>query len=158
MVFSTTKHTKNILGKGQSGQSHSPDPSPIREGVSDLVISPPHAPLPRRLQHLDPSHSKILGTPLVRCSKRVNTVCGQTRRSLGLQDVKLQPSHLPHVVRTVWTNPVSFYPVMSRILNLPSLPGTPACFMTTHSAQVVCRVHTYRTSHARHILDLRARL
>jgi len=38
------------------------DPDPSGEG-----ISPPYSPPPRRLRHLDPFHSKILGTPLRLC-------------------------------------------------------------------------------------------
>jgi len=47
------KYEKNF------GEGPSPDLSPMGTG-----IHPPQAPPPRRLRHLDPSHSKILGTPL----------------------------------------------------------------------------------------------
>jgi len=53
MVFSA-KNTKNFMGMGTL-----PDPSPVGTGIPS-----PYAPPPRRLQHLNPSHSKILGTPL----------------------------------------------------------------------------------------------
>jgi len=42
------------------GRGHSPIPDPQWEGRYPL---PTHHP-PRGLRHLDPSHSKILGTPL----------------------------------------------------------------------------------------------
>jgi len=57
MAFSTKK--RNIFWGG--GTVLYPDPSPTAVGRG---IIPPHAPPPRRLRHLDPSHSKILGTPL----------------------------------------------------------------------------------------------
>jgi len=50
MVFSTTKNTKNFL---ERRHSPFPDPSLVGRGI----------PPPRRLRHLDPSHSKILATP-----------------------------------------------------------------------------------------------
>jgi len=58
MVFAT-KNTNNFMGRG-TAPSKSPDPSPSGDGDT-----PPHSPTPRRLRHLDPSHSKILGTPLI---------------------------------------------------------------------------------------------
>ena len=56
MVFSTKKYEK-LSGEG----AHPPPQTlpPVERG-----ISPPHASPPRCLRHLDPSHSKILGTPL----------------------------------------------------------------------------------------------
>jgi len=48
MVFSTTQNTKNFLGR------------PFRQWRGGYPTHPPW-----RLRHLNPSHSKILGTPLV---------------------------------------------------------------------------------------------
>ena len=62
VVFST-KNKKNFLGRRHSPSS---DPSPSGEGDAPWREgdAPPQAHPPRRLRHLDPSHSKILGTPL----------------------------------------------------------------------------------------------
>jgi len=51
-VVSSTKNSKHFLGRV-------PRPFPQWEGG---IPSP--RPSPRRLRHLDPSHSKILGMPL----------------------------------------------------------------------------------------------
>ena len=50
IVFSTTKNTKKFSD---------PDPSRSKKGNT-----PSHAPPPRRLRHLNTSHSKILATPM----------------------------------------------------------------------------------------------
>jgi len=61
MVFST-KYTKNFLGR-----EHSPltRPFPQREGDTPGGGYPSPCQPPSRLRHFDPSHSKILGTPLL---------------------------------------------------------------------------------------------
>jgi len=59
MVFST-KNTKNFLGRPR-GTGPSPNPSPSGEGDT-----PPHTPHPSAPAAPDPSHSKILGMPLIR--------------------------------------------------------------------------------------------
>jgi len=56
MVFSTTENTNIFWGVGTAPSA---DPSLVRRRVPA-----PHSPPSRRLRHLDPSHSKILGTPL----------------------------------------------------------------------------------------------
>ena len=48
---------ENFMRKG-----HTPSPDPSPSGEED-TLSP--LPFPRRLRHLDPSNSKILGTPLL---------------------------------------------------------------------------------------------
>ena len=56
MIFSTTK-TKTFLGR-----AHSPLPRPFLQWGEGTPSTMPHS--LRRLRHLDPSHSKILRTPL----------------------------------------------------------------------------------------------
>jgi len=58
-MFFKQKSTKKILGRGPS-----PDPSHSGEGDTPSPVPTTH-PL-RRLRYLNPSHSKILGTPLVK--------------------------------------------------------------------------------------------
>ena len=60
IVVSTKKYEK-FSGDG----APFPDPSPSGEGDTPPHVMPLPISLPsRRLRHLDPSHSKILGTPL----------------------------------------------------------------------------------------------
>jgi len=65
MVFSTKKYEK-FSGEGHSHLS--------RSGEGD---TPHHASPPRRLRHLDPSHSNILGTLLLKGS--ADQVCFKPR-------------------------------------------------------------------------------
>ena len=97
MVFSTKKYEKIFW---VVGTTPSPGPSPSGEG-----ISPPYSPPPRRLRHLDPSHSKILGTTLV-TSDDIMTSLSKTLPISNELD-KYLSSLLPilikiHVVKPLW--------------------------------------------------------
>jgi len=111
MVFST-KNTKKI---GDGGTA----PSTVGRGMP-LGPYPP----PRRLRHLDPSHSKILGTPL----------CGP-RRFWGWTSSPIVLSH-----------PTSLHPLPLFPFPFPHFPSTslPACtcreVALLKPAKLPCRV------------------
>ena len=58
MVFSAKKYEQF------SGEGAESDPFPSADGDTPSPHPTQPPPSPRRLRHLDPSHSKILGTPL----------------------------------------------------------------------------------------------